>query len=56
MNCPRVFMGHASIQITIDRYGHLMPGGRDEAREAIDAYLARCAASRPSRQAVSGDS
>jgi integrase len=33
------FMGHSSIQITFDRYGHLMPGSRDEAVERADAYL-----------------
>lgn len=26
-------MGHATITMTFDRYGHLMPGGRDEARD-----------------------
>lgn len=25
------YMGHASIQITYDRYGHLMPGNEAEA-------------------------
>lgn len=25
--------------MTFDRYGHLMPGGRDEARARVDAYL-----------------
>jgi len=35
------FMGHSSIQITLDRYGHLMPGSRDEAVERADAYLER---------------
>jgi len=35
------FMGHASISITFDIYGHLMPGGVAEARERIDAYLGR---------------
>lgn len=34
-------MGHSSIAITFDRYGHLMPGSRDEARELVDAYLDR---------------
>jgi hypothetical protein len=29
-----------TITMTFDRYGHLMPGGRDEARERVDAYLA----------------
>ena len=32
-------MGHATIQMTFDRYGHLMPGSRDEARRRLDAYL-----------------
>ena len=35
------FMGHASIGITLDRYGHLLPGSEDEAAELVDAYLAR---------------
>ena len=34
-------MGHATIAITFDVYGHLMPGGEDEARERIDGYLDR---------------
>lgn len=33
-------MGHASITMTFDRYGHLMPGGRAEAAARVDAYLA----------------
>jgi integrase len=33
------FMGHATIQMTFDRYGHLMPGSRQEARDRMDAYL-----------------
>jgi integrase len=32
-------MGHASVTMTFDRYGHLMPDGRDEARSRVDAYL-----------------
>ncbi len=36
-----VYMGHASIAITMDRYGHLMPGNEDEAVALLDAYLAR---------------
>ena len=35
------FMGHASIQITLDRYGHLLPGSEDEAAGLLDAYLER---------------
>jgi hypothetical protein len=34
-------MGRASIQITLDRYGHLLPGSQAEAVQAIDAYLQR---------------
>jgi integrase len=33
-------MGHASITITIDRYGHLLPGGEAEAAAHLDAYHA----------------
>jgi integrase len=36
-----VYMGHATISITMDRYGHLMPGNEDEAASLLDAYLAR---------------
>jgi integrase len=35
------YMGHASITITLDRYGHLMPGNEEEAAILLDAYLAR---------------
>jgi integrase len=34
------FMGHSNISITLDTYGHLMPGSRDEARALMDSYLA----------------
>jgi integrase len=34
------FMGHANISITLDRYGHLMPGAESEAVSLMDAYLA----------------
>ena len=36
-----VYMGHANIAITLDRYGHLMPGNEGEAAGLLDAYLAR---------------
>jgi len=39
------FMGHATIEETFSRYGHLMPGARDQARELVDAYFS--AAARP---------
>jgi hypothetical protein len=35
------YMVHSSIKITLDRYGHLMPGNEDAAAELLDAYLAR---------------
>jgi integrase len=38
------FMGHSTITMTFDVYGHLMPGARDEVRERMDKYLAAIAA------------
>jgi integrase len=35
-----VIMGHATIAMTFDVYGKLMPGGLDEAAAAANAYLA----------------
>jgi len=35
------YMGHANISITLDRYGHLMPGNEAEAAGLLDAYLGR---------------
>lgn len=35
------YMGHASVTITYDRYGHLMPGNEGVAADLLDAYLAR---------------
>ncbi len=31
------YLGHTSITVTLDRYGHLMPGKEDEAAELMDA-------------------
>ena len=31
--------GHANISITLDRYGHLMPGSEEEAAGLLDSYL-----------------
>jgi integrase len=36
----QTYMGHANISITMDRYGHLMPGSEEEAAGLLDAYLA----------------
>jgi len=33
------YLGHATITITLDRYGHLTPGSEVEARAMLDAYL-----------------
>ena len=38
------YMGHSSITITLDRYGHLMPGNDSEAASLLDGYLARAVA------------
>ena len=35
------YLGHSSVTITYDRYGHLMPGNEDEAAALLDAYLER---------------
>jgi len=33
------YLGHTTITITLDRYGHLMPGSEVEARAMLDSYL-----------------
>jgi len=35
------YMGHSSIQVTYDRYGHMMPGNEQEAAGLLDTYLER---------------
>jgi integrase len=35
------YMGHSSVTITYDRYGHLMPGNETEAAALLDAFLER---------------
>jgi hypothetical protein len=35
------FIGHTSITVTIDRYGHLLPGGEAEAVALLDEHHAR---------------
>jgi integrase len=40
------YIGHASVTITYDRYGHLMPGNEAEAEELLDADLTRAAKAR----------
>jgi integrase len=34
-----IYMGHATLAFTLDRYGHLMPGNETEAADLLDAYL-----------------
>lgn len=36
-----VFMGHSSIKVTFDLYGHLMPGTATEAAALLDSFLGR---------------
>lgn len=36
-----VYMGHSSVTITFDRYGHLMPGNEAEAAGLLDSYIER---------------
>ena len=33
------YMGHSSITVTLDRYGHLMPGNEQQAAEMLATYL-----------------
>jgi integrase len=35
----QTYMGHSSVAVTLDRYGHLMPGTEAEAASLLDAYL-----------------
>ena len=35
------YMGHSSITVTIDRYGHLMPGNEKEAAMLLDAFVGK---------------
>jgi integrase len=37
----QTFMGHASITVTLDRYGKLFPGSEDEAAALLNADLER---------------
>ena len=40
-------MGHSSMTITLDRYGHLIPGKEEEeAASPLDAYFQRADNSR----------
>jgi integrase len=49
------FMGHSNITITMDRYGHLMPGAADEAALLLDGYLDAAVATSRGRSGRLGD-
>jgi integrase len=42
------YMGHSSITITLDRYGHLLPGNESEAAHLLETWLSNksCAENR----------
>ena len=46
-------MGHADIGITLDRYGHLLPGAGDDAAELLDNYLNEWRAEKARKAALS---
>jgi integrase len=33
------YMGHASITITVDRYGHVLPGNEHQAANLLEHWL-----------------
>jgi integrase len=33
------YMGHSSITITLDRYGHLLPGNETQAAQLLETWL-----------------
>jgi integrase len=39
----QAFMGHANISVTLDLYGHLLPGSEAAAATLLEAFLARSA-------------
>jgi integrase len=46
------YMGHSTISITLDLYGHLMPGNEAEAAGSLDAYLNSASNAAQARTAV----
>ena len=51
------YMGLSTISMTLDRYGHLMPGNEDQAAGMLEEYLegsARIAKTAPSKPRRSG--
>jgi integrase len=41
MKALSTYMGHSSVTVTMDRYGHLLPGSEQESAELLDAFLIR---------------
>src|SRR5262249_41637649 len=41
------YMGHSTITVTLDRYGHLLPGNERESADQLDAWLQRNTAQPP---------
>jgi integrase len=38
-NALSTYMGHSTITITLDRYGHLLPGNEHQAATLLDNWL-----------------
>jgi len=45
-------MGHSSIQVTVDLYGHLIPGGNKQAVNRLDAPVEKRSSERESATQV----
>jgi len=45
-----IYMGHSSITITLDRYGHLLPGNETEAARLLDIWLTNATAGTKQRE------
>ncbi len=37
INAVKDWLGHSTVQVTVDRYGHLLPGAEEAANEKADA-------------------
>ena len=46
------YLGHASVTITYDRYGHLMPGSEDVDVKLVDNYIERATGEQTGAQAT----
>jgi hypothetical protein len=48
-------LGHSSIQITVDRYGHLLPGIADDLAAGLDTAFAASGSERDNVETVTSD-